>query len=223
MKIIVLLLSSILAQHSFTVSFDNESLIQPDLFTNDSFVGTYNSFKKDCYKGSEKINKINIGIFPSAQLVSLYKKGLPVHINSIFKEVNKITIGQVNIQLVPILYKVPKFTSINVLGDLSAMVRTLMRTKDKQASYNLFLHNGYSGIVGASYIGVIYNKSGLNVGVSRDNYVVVAHEILHGFGCQHTFSTGGIMSYQNQLINGLFQMSEENRPQICGFLKFIYK
>jgi len=219
MKLILLLLSSIMAQHTFTVSFDNESLIQPELFV--SGVGSYNSFKKDCYKGSEKINKINIGVFPSTQLKSIYKKGLKKHVNDIFMNVNKITVSQVNIQLVPILYPPPPFTSINVLGDLSAMVRTMMRTKAKQVSYNLFLHDGYSGIVGASYIGVIFNKSGLNVGVSKNNYVVVAHEILHAFGCQHTSS--GIMSYQNQLINGLFQMSEDNRPQICGFLKFIYK
>lgn len=153
------------------------------------------------------------------------KKLLISHINQLFAETNKIFVNQINIKLIPMII-IPKITDprpINgngeVMGDLN-LFGAFLRDKPP-ALLNIFITNNYDGIVGAAYINVLGSKH-FNYGVSKNTHSTLAHEILHMFGAQHTFASGGIMSYYNRLINGLLQMSPDNRVQVCGTLNYYF-
>lgn len=220
MKSIALLITSlVLSCQLFTVSVDNSSVETslPPLeyyFPNSTLRGPYVPF--DCVKTPVKFK---IGVFPSSRFVS--KKQIGKYVSSLFLGVNQIYKSQLNVEFVPVIYPIPPFKSINVIGDLNSFGRFLLTTKKKEKAYNIYLHNAYSGIVGASYIGVFGSNSQFNYGVSKDNVLTVSHEIGHAMGCQHTSS--GIMAYQNQLINKVFQFSMESMPQICSYLGIILK
>ncbi len=211
----------------FTVSIDR--IPDTQNLTNSSYFATYTSFKDDCYPGSmnKKPNKINIRVYSSMSLLTQFgnKKKLINHINQLFSESNKIFINQINIKLIPSIV-IPKIThpqpinnGINVLGDLNSFGVFL---RDRPfATLNVFITNNYQGIVGAAYINVLGSKH-FNYAVSKNTDSTLSHEILHMFGAQHTFGKGGVMDYNNRLINGLLQMHIDNKPQVCACLNYYF-
>ncbi|KAH9251383.1 hypothetical protein BASA81_010794 [Batrachochytrium salamandrivorans] len=82
------------------------------------------------------------------------------------------------------------------------------------------------GVVGAAFIGGL-GLSRTNCGVSSwttSLWLVVAHEMGHGFGAQHTFQSdgqGGIMDYGNgRYQNGPVEFNPLNRDEICPVLTY---
>lgn len=239
---LALAINLVSAQHKmYTVCLDNSSLLvsaQPELLPPSTGNYTppalgaklYISFKEDCYPKSEskKPNKIKVRVYPSFPLLKQVggRKKLITHISQLFTESNKIFVNQLNIRLVPetIIPKesdaAPINGGINVIGDLNTF-GTYIRGKPR-APVNLFVTNNYVGIVGAAYLSTL-GSTNFNYAVSVNKDSVISHELLHVFGAQHTFSTGGVMSYSNRLINGILQMSIENKPQVCPVLDYYFR
>jgi hypothetical protein len=214
----------------YTISVDNSSLIDPLPNLQISKPSKYNSFIPGCYslENGKKPNKIKVRVFPSFPLLRQVggRKKLITHVSQMFSESNKIFINQLNVRLVPEII-IPRETDprpinggINVIGDLNLFGSFLINKSKVPA--NIFITNNYEGIVGAAYVGTL-GSSNFNYAVSFNRDSVISHEILHLFGAQHTFNTGGVMSYSNRLINGILQMSTENKPQVCPILEYFFK
>lgn len=236
MKVILLLVSYLvnsLVVNScivYTLSVDNSSLVDPLPNLQISKPSKYNSFVPGCYslENAKKPNKIGVRVFPSFPLLKEVggRKKLITHISQIFSESNKIFVNQLNVRLVPEVI-IPKETDpspvnggINVIGDLNLFGSFLINKS--RVPVNIFITNNYEGIVGAAYLGTL-GSSNFNYAVSSNRDSVISHEILHVFGAQHTFNSGGVMSYSNRLINGILQMSTENKLQVCPVLDYYFK
>jgi hypothetical protein len=152
------------------------------------------------------------------------KKNLNKHVNDIFNEGNKMMKAQVNVQLVPRIF-VPASLVISTntaIGDFYEFGKYIRAQKRVENSFNILMHDNYNQVVGVSFVGTLGTK-GFNFAVCKNHYIVCFHELMHGFGCQHTFGKGGLMDYVSQQINGVVQMHIDNKPQICPTLKYWFQ
>eukprot|EP00405_Crypthecodinium_cohnii_P014121 CAMPEP_0206461844 /NCGR_PEP_ID=MMETSP0324_2-20121206/25611_1 /ASSEMBLY_ACC=CAM_ASM_000836 /TAXON_ID=2866 /ORGANISM="Crypthecodinium cohnii, Strain Seligo" /LENGTH=814 /DNA_ID=CAMNT_0053933859 /DNA_START=213 /DNA_END=2658 /DNA_ORIENTATION=- len=76
------------------------------------------------------------------------------------------------------------------------------------------------GVTGLAWVGGICDWTNeINRGVTWHNtetWITFAHEVGHNFGAGHTFGKGGIMDYEDGMLDGIYQFySDGNEAEMC--------
>ncbi len=188
----------------------------------------YTVFYPGCYDSDSEGSIRTMNIAVDYGLIRSKGKKINKYVDDLMSEVSDIYKNQFNVNLKYKLIKGSKkdkwplsmtkqrcLDAVTVFYDFREYVRT--RGDGDSVDYWLFLSQCFKGVLGVSYIGTICT-SPYNMGVSVPNSRVMAHEIGHGFGAQHTFGLGGVMDYMDGKYNGVVQFHPANREQVCVVL-----
>jgi hypothetical protein len=117
-------------------------------------------------------------------------------------------------------------TCMNALGALPLLLDWVaVNNPLTPTGFWILLSDCFTGIDGVSYIGNLCGYTD-NGGVAAYSWLVLFHELGHGFGSTHSFedgigTTGGIMDYGNGLYNGVPQFHPLKRADVCPFLTYM--
>lgn len=206
---------------------DGDGLPQVEI---SSTPGKPSPFYPGCYPGDQTQHRFSLGLVIDKSFEDLMggdRRQIMNEIESILAPTRMLFVEQFNVALGvgKIVYKDFGCDTPNNL--LATMMSWAVDTQYEHEEVGLWqlLTNCWPppGTVGIAQLGSLC-QLGRNVGISTyirsTTWLVLTHELGHGFGATHSFEegmgmTGGIMDYGSPYYNGAVQFHPLKRQQVC--------